>query len=84
MEGNRQERRGGDEGRRDRERKRVRGRERGVREKGREEKKRGEGLGASVVFTSLKGQWRKTFGPSFSHASNSSIGRPKQGSFEQI
>jgi hypothetical protein len=52
-----------------------RGRERGGGQRGgkggvrgremREGKRRGEGLGAAVVFTSLKGQWYKIFGLSF-------------------
>jgi hypothetical protein len=59
MEGKRQREREG----RKRGKRRAKGRERGS-ERGteRERKRRGrEGVGAAVVFTSLKGQWRKIF-----------------------
>jgi hypothetical protein len=46
-------------------------------------KKRGEGVGAAVVFTSLKGQWCKIFGLSFLHQTLP-LGDPKEDSFEQI
>ncbi len=46
-------------------------------------KKRGEGVGTAVVFTSLKGQWCTIFGLSFLHRSLP-LGGPKEDSFEQI
>jgi hypothetical protein len=67
--------RGRENGKGEKERKGKRGG--GVRDggRGREEKKRGEGLGAAVVFTFFKREVQD-FWPEF-FASNSSFGQPK-------